>query len=80
MSLADYTIEFEELLSLLSRKIWDKTSSYYTSILISSQCKLTEVHHTIAMTTMSDYTYDNKVQQVKAVYCKNKQEQSEEKI
>ena len=39
---------------------------------------LTEVQSTIVRTTLSDYTYDIIVKQVKAIYSESKQKQSEE--
>ena len=39
---------------------------------------LTEVQSTIVRTTISDYTYDIIVKQVKAIYSESKQKQSEE--
>ena len=41
---------------------------------------LTEFQSTIVRTTISDYTYDNMVKQVKAVYNESKQVQPENKI
>ena len=40
---------------------------------------LTEFQSTIVRTTISDYTYDNMVKQVKVVYSESKHEQPEEK-
>ena len=79
MSLGDYTKEFEELLSGLERyeiKIPLAVLAYR----YFNSANLTEVQRTIVRTTISDYTYDNMVKQVKSVYSMSKQEKSEEKI
>ena len=69
MSLADYTIEFEEILYCLEK--------YEIKL---NSANLREVQSTIVRTTISDHTYDNMGKQDKAVYSESKQEQSEEKI
>ena len=79
MSLADYTIEFEELLYCLE-KYEMKLSPVIVAYRYLNSADLTEVQSTIVRTTISDYTYDNMVKQVKTVFTESKQEQSEEKI
>ena len=79
MSLADYTIEFEELLYCLEKYEINLPPVVLVYRYLNS-ANLTEVQSTIVRTTISDYAYDNMVQQVEAVYSESKQEQSEEKI
>ena len=79
MSLADYTIEFEELIYCL-KKHEIKLPPVILAYRYLNSANLTEVQSTIVRTTISDYAYDNMVQQVEAVYSESKQEQSEEKI
>ena len=79
MSLADYTIDSEELLYSLE-KYEIKLPPVVLAYQYLNSANLTEVQSTIVRTTISDYTYDNMVKQVKAVYNESKQEQSEEKI
>ena len=79
MSLADYTIEFEELLYCLE-KYEIKLPPVVVAYWYLSSANLTEVQGTIGRTTISDYTYDNMVKQVIAVFSESKQEQWEEKI
>ena len=79
MSLADYTIESEELLYSLE-KYEIKLPPVVLAYQYLNSANLTEVQSTTVRTTISDYTYDNMVKQVKAVYNESTQEQSEEKI
>ena len=79
VSLADYTKEFEELLYCLE-KYEIKIPLVVLAYRYFNSANLTEVQSTIVRTTISDYTYDNMVKQVKSVYSMSKQEQSEEKI
>ena len=79
MSLADYTIEFEELLYCL-REYEIKLLPVVLPYRYLNSANLTEVQSTIVRTTISDYNYDNMVKQVKAVFSESKKEQSEEKI
>ena len=79
MSLTDYTTEFEELFYYLENyKI--KLPSVVLAYRYLNSANFTEVQSTIVRTAISDYTYDNMVKQVKAVYSETNQEQSEEKI
>ena len=66
--------------SLLSRTIWDKTSSCCTSISISQQCKPYRSPKYHCSDHHITLYYDNMVKQVKAVYRESKQKQTEEKI
>ena len=79
MSLADYTIEFEELLYCLE-KYEIKLPPVALAYQYLNSANLTEVQITIVRTTISVYTYDSMVKQVKTGYSESKQEQSEEKI
>ena len=79
MSLADYTIEFEELLYCL-KEYEIKLLPVALPYRYLNSANLTEVQSTIVRTTISDYNYDNMVKQVKAVFSESKKEQSEEKI
>ena len=79
MSLADYTIEFEELLYCL-KEYEIKLLPVVLPYRYLNSANLTEVQSTIVRTTISDYNYDNMVKQVKAVFSESKKEQSEEKI
>ena len=79
MSLGDYTIEFEEFLYCL-QKYEIKLPPAVLAYRYLNSANLTEVQSAIVRTTISDYTYDNMVKQVKAVYSESKQEQSERKI
>ena len=79
MSLADYTIEFEELLYCLEKYEINLPPVVLVYRYLNS-ANLTEVQSTIVRTTISDYTYDNMVKQFKTVFSESKQEQSEEKI
>ena len=74
MSLADCTIEFEELLYCLE-KYEIKLPPVALTYRYLNSANLTEVQRTTVRTTISDYTYDNMVKQVKAVYSASKQEQ-----
>ena len=78
MPLAEYTIEFEELLYCL-QKYEIKLPPAVVAYQYLNGANLKEVQYTIVRNTISDYTYDNMVQ-VKAVFSESKQEQSEEKI
>ena len=78
MPLAEYTIEFEELLYCL-QKYEIKLPPVVVAYQYLNGANLKEVQYTIVRNTISDYTYDNMVQ-VKAVFSESKQEQSEEKI
>ena len=79
MSSTDYTTEFEELFYCLENyKI--KLPPVVLAYRYLNSANLTEVQSTIVRTAISDYTYDNMVKQVKAVYSETNQEQSEEKI
>ena len=68
MSSADYTINLEINLPpvVLAYQYLESAN-------------LTEVQSTFVRTIISDYTYDNMVKQVNAVYSESKQEQSEGK-
>ena len=79
MSSADYTIKFEELLYCLEKYEIKRPPAVVAYRHLNS-ANLTEVQSTIVRTTISDYTYGNMVKQVKAVFSKSEQEQSEEKI
>ena len=79
MSLADYTIEFEELLYCL-KEYEIKLPPVVLPYQYLNSANLTEVQSTIVRTTISDYNYDNMVKEVKAVFSESKKEQSEEKI
>ena len=57
MSLADYTIEFEELLYCLE-KYEMKLSPVIVAYRYLNSADLTKVQSTIVRTTISDYTYD----------------------
>ena len=79
MSSADYTIEFEELFYCLEKyKI--KLPPVVLAYQYLNSANLAEVQSTIGRTIISDYSYDNMIKQVKAVFSESKQEQSEEKI
>ena len=78
MPLAEYTIEFEELLYCL-QKYEIKLPPVVVAYQYLNGANLKEVQYTIVRNTISDYTYGNMVQ-VKAVFSESKQEQSEEKI
>ena len=79
MSLADYAIEFKENFYCLEKcKI--KLPPVVPAYQYLNSANFTKVRSTIVRTTISDYTYDNIVKQVKAVYSESNQEQSEEKI
>ena len=79
MSLADYTIEFEELLYCLEKYEINLPPVVLVYRYLNS-ANLTEVQSTIVRITISDYTYDNMAKQFKTVFSESKQEQSEEKI
>ena len=79
MSLAEYTTEFEELFYCLEKYEINLPPVVLAYRYLNS-ANLKEVQSTIVRTTISDYTYDNMVKQVKAVFSESKQEQSEEKI
>ena len=79
MPLAEYTIEFEELLYCLP-KYEIKLPPVVVAYQYLNGANLKEVQYTIVRNTISDYTYENMVQQVKEVFSESKQEQSEEKI
>ena len=72
MYLDHYTIELEEKYEI---KLPPVILAY--QYLNSANFK---VQSTIVRTTISDYTYDNMLKQVKAVYSESKQAQSEDKI
>ena len=79
MSLADYAIEFKEVFYCLEKyKI--KLPPAVPAYQYLNSANLTKVQSTIVRTTISDYTYENIVKQVKAVYSESNQEQSDEKI
>ena len=67
ITLADYTIEFEELLYCLE-KCEIKLSPVVVAYQYLNSANLSEVQSTIVRTTISDYTYDNMVKQVTAVF------------
>ena len=61
-------------------KKYGETLSCCTSISVSEQCKPCRSPKNYFRTTISDYTYDNMIKQVKAVCSESKREQSEEEI
>ena len=71
MPLADYTIEFEGLVSCLE-KHEIKLPPVILAYRYLNSGSLAEVQSTIVRTTISDYTYDNMVTQVKAVFSESK--------
>ena len=79
MSSADYTIEFEELFYCLEKyKI--KLPPVVLAYQYLNSANLAKVQSTTVRTTLSDYTYENMVKKVKAIFSESKLEQSEEKI
>ena len=79
MSFADYTIGFEEFLYHLE-KYEIKLPPVELAYRYLNSVKFIEVQNIIVSTTISDYTCDNMVKQVKAVYSGSKQEQSDERL
>ena len=79
MSLADYTIEFEKLLSCLE-KYETKLPPIVVAYQYLNSANLKEAQSTNIRTAISDYTHENMVKQAKAVFSESKQEQLEEKI
>ena len=61
-------------------KKYGKTLSCCTSISVSEQWKPSRIPKNYFRTTISDYTYDNMIKQVKVVCSESKREQSEEEI
>ena len=64
----------------MSKKYEKKLPPVVLAYQYLNSANLTEVQNTKIRTTISDYTYNNMVKQIKAVYSDSKQEQSEEKI
>ena len=76
---SDYTIGFEEFLYHLE-KYEIKLPPVELAYRYLNSVKFIEVQNIIVSTTISDYTCDNMVKQVKAVYSGSKQEQSDERL
>ena len=64
----------------MSKKYEKKLPPVVLAYQYLNSANLIEVQNTNNRSTISDYTYNNMIKQIKAVYSDSKQEQSEEKI